>query len=173
VASRGVVKGALSLTGANIAIAIGASTDIAIESADAVLVGNRLTAMADARDTGANSFATTKQNLIIAFSFIGIGVPPAVTGPICPTRAMIAMVSSVSIVLVNSFATRRSAGLVTTIAHVLGHATLDSFGVFRARNLRRWALTRTAAAMVSLLVLFLNLGKLWVVVLEAPHVESQ
>ena len=109
----------------------------------------------------------------IAFSFNGIGVPLAVTGLIGPTWAMIAMVSSVSIVLANSFATRLSAGLARTIARFLGRATLDSFGMFRARNLHRWASTRTALALVSLLVLSFGLGMFWVVALGAPLVEGR
>ncbi len=100
------INDAPALTQADIGVAIGAGTDIAIESADIVLVRDQLTALADARDIGVDSFRKTKQNLAVAFVFNGIGVPLAVTGLIGPVWAMIAMVGSVSLVLANSFGAR-------------------------------------------------------------------
>jgi len=89
-----------------VGIAIGAGTDIAIESADVVLVGHRLTAVVEAFSIGRLSYRKTVQNLALAFAFNGIGVPLAVTGLIHPVWAMIAMAASITAVLTNSFAGR-------------------------------------------------------------------
>jgi len=100
------INDAPALMQADVGIAIGAGTDIAIESADVVLVGERLTAVADAIDIGRASYRKTVQNLALAFSFNGIGVPLATTGLVHPVWAMIAMAASVTAVLTNSFAGR-------------------------------------------------------------------
>ncbi|MFD1514426.1 heavy metal translocating P-type ATPase [Halomarina rubra] len=98
------INDAPGLTQADIGIAIGAGTDIAIESADIVLMGDRLGGVMDSYEIGKSSYRKTKQNLLAAFSFNGIGVAAATTGLVHPVFAMIAMVLSVSVVLVNSFA---------------------------------------------------------------------
>ncbi|MBI2983503.1 MAG: metal-transporting ATPase, partial [Chloroflexi bacterium] len=100
------INDAPALMQADVGIAIGAGTDIAIESADVVLVGERLGAVVDAYHIGRASYGKTVQNLALAFSFNGIGVPLAATGLVHPVWAMIAMVASVSAVLTNSFAGR-------------------------------------------------------------------
>jgi len=100
------INDAPALMQADVGIAIGAGTDIAIESADVVLVGERLSAIVDAYHIGRNSYKKTVQNLVLAFTFNGIGVPLAITGFVHPVWAMIAMATSVSTVLLNSFAGR-------------------------------------------------------------------
>jgi P-type E1-E2 ATPase len=100
------INDAPALMQADVGIAIGAGTDIAIESADVVLVGHRLTAVVEAFSIGRLSYRKTVQNLTLAFAFNGVGVPLAVTGLIHPVWAMIAMAASITAVLTNSFAGR-------------------------------------------------------------------
>ncbi len=97
------INDAPALMQADVGIAIGAGTDIAIESADVVLVGERLTAAVDAYHIARRTYGKTVQNLSLAFSFNGIGVPLATTGLVMPVWAMIAMAASVTTVLLNSF----------------------------------------------------------------------
>jgi heavy metal translocating P-type ATPase len=100
------INDAPALMQADVGMAIGAGTDIAIESADVVIMGGRLTAVVDAYYIGCSSYRKTLQNLALAFSFNGIGVPAATTGLLHPIWAMAAMLASVSTVLLNSFGGR-------------------------------------------------------------------
>ncbi len=100
------INDAPALMQADVGLAIGAGTDIAIEAADVVLVGERLTAAVDAYHIARRTYGKTVQNLSLAFAFNGIGVPLATTGLVMPVWAMIAMAASVSTVLLNSFGGR-------------------------------------------------------------------
>jgi P-type Cu+ transporter len=100
------INDAPALMQAHVGIAIAAVTDIAIESADVVIVGQRLSAVLEALAIGAMSYRKTVQNLWLAFFFNGVGVPVAATGMIHPAWAMGAMAASVSMVLANSFGGR-------------------------------------------------------------------
>ena len=104
------VKGAPAGRQADVGVAIGAGTGSASGSADVILTGGRLGGVVDAYLIGGNSYRKTVQNLALAFSFNGIGVPAAATGLVDPVWAMIAMAASVTFVLANSFGGRLLTG---------------------------------------------------------------
>jgi heavy metal translocating P-type ATPase len=97
------INDAPALMQADVGIALGTGSDIAIESADVILISNKMVRILDAYNIGKNSYVKTKQNVLLAFTFNGIGVPLAITGLIHPVLAMVAMALSVSTILINSF----------------------------------------------------------------------
>ena len=100
------INDAPALMQSDVGIAIGTGTDSAIDAADVVVIGERLTALAEARDLARRSYGLTASNVGLALSFNGVGVLAAVSGLVHPVWAMLAMAVSVSVVLINSFAGR-------------------------------------------------------------------
>jgi Cu+-exporting ATPase len=96
------INDAPALMQAEVGIAFGSGADIAIESADVIILNKRVGAVLDAYEVSRYSYRKIVQNVVLAFLFNGLGIPAAATGWVYPIWGMVAMAASVTTIFINS-----------------------------------------------------------------------
>jgi Cu+-exporting ATPase len=100
------INDAAALKGADVGVAVGSGTDLAVDSADIVLIRGGTGPLADAISIAGVTFDAIRQNLFWAFAYNLLMVPLAMTGLLHPAVAEAAMAFSSLSVLANSLRIR-------------------------------------------------------------------
>jgi len=101
------INDALALTKADVGISLGNATQIAIQSAQIILLNGKLATLSEMWKIGTHTVRTIKQNLFWAFFYNVVAIPAAAIGMLTPIVAAFAMAFSDVIVIGNSLWLKR------------------------------------------------------------------
>jgi cation transport ATPase len=101
------VNDAPALAQADLGIALGTGTDIAIEAADVLIMGGDLGLVADCLELAGRTYWVIVQNLVWAFAYNTLMIPLAVVGRVSPVLAAGAMAGSSWTVVSNALRLQR------------------------------------------------------------------
>jgi len=94
------INDTLCLARADVSVSFTNASDISVYTADAILLGSQVTALADAIEVGAKTYKTIKQNIGFSLLYNAFTVPVAMAGLVIPPVAAASMsFSSIAVVL--------------------------------------------------------------------------
>ncbi|TLD96392.1 heavy metal translocating P-type ATPase [Helicobacter jaachi] len=96
------INDAPALSKSDIAISMGAGSDIAILSSDVVILDDKLTTLRNAFEIAHQTYKNIKQNIALSIGYNALSVPLAVMGFVIPLFAALSMSFSSILVVLNS-----------------------------------------------------------------------